>query len=67
MVSALIYLGHRHWLAVPAKCGKPHNDNSQRKVRIDDISTYEDSWTLLNSDDGNRSMRVPEWVYAAYG
>jgi hypothetical protein len=59
-VAALIFVDHRRWLAIPAKSGRPHNDNPRRQVRIDDVWIYEDSWLLLE-EPASTSVKAPPW------
>ena len=48
------------------RTGSPTTTVRSVRVRIDDIWIYKNAWALLNSSDGDQSIRVPSLVYAAY-
>jgi hypothetical protein len=60
VVSALLYLDHRHFLAQPGQDGRPHKDTPQRRV---DVEVWRESWTALTLEP---YARLPIWTYAAY-
>lgn len=63
VVSALLYLDHRHFLATPSKSGAPHRDSPQRLLRVADIEAWEESWAALTLEP---YPRMPIWSFAAY-
>lgn len=62
LVSALIYVDHRRWLATPGKNGQPHNDNPQRNTNSGQLSAYRDAWGLLDGSAHNVPYEgLPDW------
>lgn len=47
IVAAYCKKSHSHWLKMPGKSGKMHNDSSMRKFE-DPQENYKDQWKLLN-------------------
>jgi hypothetical protein len=46
-VAAMIYAGHRDWLAKPDRGGKPRKDSDQRILSETDVLGYLERWDLL--------------------
>lgn len=64
VLAAYIYVGHRAWLTVPAKSGKPHRPNDMRDVEQRAVSYYRDRWDLLEQPAETVPYWLPDWVFA---
>jgi hypothetical protein len=62
LISALIYVDHRRWLATPGRKGQPHNDNPQRNADAGQFTAYRDAWHLLEGSCHDVSYdQLPDW------
>lgn len=60
-VSALLYVGHRNWLAQPGRGGAQRKDNSMRNVFPAEIQPYREDWDSLLAPPSQRAYELPPW------
>lgn len=58
VVAALLYVGHRVWLAGTKRDGTARKDSAIRAISVYQIDGYEEAWNLLLGP----ADAVPEWV-----
>jgi hypothetical protein len=62
LVSALIYVRHRSWLATPGRNGRPHKDTPVRNITAGQIGAYRNAWHLLDGSSHDVPYdRLPDW------
>lgn len=65
LISALIFVDHRRWLATPGRNGQPHKDNPQRNTNADQLAGYRDAWHLLDGSSHDVPYdQLPDWFAA---
>jgi hypothetical protein len=62
VVAALLYVGHRVWLAGAKRDGTARKDSAIRAISVDQIDGYEEAWNLLLAPADAAPVRVPEWI-----
>ena len=63
VVSALVYVGHRAWLAGTKRDGSARKDTSMRAIRPEQIGAYRDAWELLLEPASEAPEHLDAWVY----
>jgi hypothetical protein len=60
-VAALLWVGHRRWLAAPGRGGAVHKDNPMRNIRCDEVDAYLERWDWLTRPTGRVRYALPSW------
>ncbi len=63
VISTVLYVGHRAWLAGTKRDGTARKDTSMRAIRSDQIAAYEDAWELLLEPAAEAPEHLEPWVY----
>lgn len=61
--AAYVFVGHRAWLAVPGKTGKPHQPNSMREIEQPAAKYSRERWDLLVHAADTVPCWLPDWVF----
>ncbi len=62
IVAAIVYVGHRAWLAAPGRGGRKRQDSNVRAIGYDEITPYEERWDLLESGAKDAPVWLLDWV-----
>lgn len=63
MAAAYVFVGHRAWLTVPGKNGKPHQPNTMRDVEQRAMRYCRERWDLLELPAESVPCWLPDWVF----
>lgn len=63
VISPLVYVGRRVWLAGTKRDGSARKDTSMRAIRPEQLGAYQDAWELLLKPASEAPEHLNAWVY----